>query len=34
MARVLVPVVRDLLRARRTVRGASTAPAVVNEPAG
>jgi glycosyltransferase involved in cell wall biosynthesis len=34
MARVLVPVVRDLLRARRTVRAASTAPAVVNEPAG
>ena len=34
MARVLVPVVRDLLRARRTVRATSTAPAVVNEPAG
>jgi dolichyl-phosphate beta-glucosyltransferase len=34
MARVLVPVVRDLLRARRSVRAASTAPAVVNEPAG
>ena len=34
MARVLVPVVRDLLRARRNVRAATTAPAVVNEPAG
>ena len=34
MATVLVPVVRDLLRARRAVRGASRAPAVVNETAG
>jgi dolichyl-phosphate beta-glucosyltransferase len=34
MARTFVPVVRDLLRARRTVRAASTAPAVVHEPAG
>jgi dolichyl-phosphate beta-glucosyltransferase len=34
MPKVFVPVVRDLLRARRTVRAASTARPVVHEPAG
>jgi len=34
MAKVFVPVVRDLLRARRSVRAAATARPVVHEPAG
>jgi glycosyltransferase involved in cell wall biosynthesis len=34
MPKVFVPVIRDLIRARRTVRAASTAGAMAHEPAG